>query len=389
MQRSVCDRSDPIPEGTVRAAWSSRRHRSVGGTGPGDRGRPAGRSGECRSCSAASPGRAARRELASWQMKIGTPARVLGRREVARPAPGCADGTRDPGGREQPRRPGPRADDHRFRPSTAPASVRTATWRPSSLRPDTCTPVPDLRPGQPRKARSATVGADHADSVSTRAGPRPTPGNLAAASASGSSSQGAPGCSIAASTVSHLGAERELRGRARAAARRDSSSTGPPRLAWRAGPARRTRDRRSRAGRSGSCRATAARAHRPSPGRAATTSRPRRVRAQPADRPSRPPPTTTTSSGGQSGLGRPGRPLTSRGHATPVRAGARCRAWCPCRGPGTPTCRRAAAPNTRSSRSVISEPNRSGSFSVLPGPPGNRESPVNRCGSVASSPFAS
>src|SRR6516225_8724332 len=38
-----------------------------------------------------------------------------------------------------------------------------------------------------------------------------------------------------------------------------------------------------------------------------------------------------------------------------------------------------SVPNTRSSRSSMSCPNRFGSCSVLPGPPGNRESPVNRC----------
>jgi Sortase domain len=38
----------------------------------------------------------------------------------------------------------------------------------------------------------------------------------------------------------------------------------------------------------------------------------------------------------------PARWLTSPWRATPGRAGARCPAWCPCHGPGTPRCHRAA-----------------------------------------------
>ena len=45
--------------------------------------------------------------------------------------------------------------------------------------------------------------------------------------------------------------------------------------------------------------------------------------------------------------------------------------------------------NTRSSRSSMSWLNRFGSPSVFPGPPGNSESPVNRCGESASAPSAS
>ena len=91
--------------------------------------------------------------------------------------------------------------------------------------------------------------------------------------------------------------------------------------------------------------------------------------------------------GGQdapAGRGQP--PVTSRARATRRGAGARRRASCPCRGPGRPTSRRAASPNSRSSTSSIRLANRAASFWVLPTPPGNRLSPVNTCTPASSGP---
>ena len=85
---------------------------------------------------------------------------------------------------------------------TGPAVVWTATWRPSSLRPVTVTP--GRISGTPAaRARSVASALITQDSVSSRAGPSAvTRGNLAAASAAVSTSQGAPALSIAWWTVS-------------------------------------------------------------------------------------------------------------------------------------------------------------------------------------------
>ena len=80
--------------------------------------------------------------------------------------------------------------------------------------------------------------------------------------------------------------------------------------------------------------------------------------------------------------------FTSRGRAIRPGAGAPRRGWCRCRGPGYTQVPSGSGPNTRASRSSISEVKSFG-FVVLPGPPGNSESPVNRCGDPASRPSAS
>ena len=69
--------------------------------------------------------------------------------------------------------------------------------------------------------------------------------------------------------------------------------------------------------------------------------------------------------------------LTSRGCATPRGAGARRPGWCRRRDPGWTTVSSAKRAKILLSRSSISEVKSSG-LPVLPGPPGNRLSPVNR-----------